>query len=825
LSNLLIFDLDGVITSEEAYWDAAGLTLHELLYSPRYWNLDNSELDADGLYHPATNAQESRRISRAIFSESEILALKARSINSNWDTCYVAACLHLITLLALLPDCTSLLPLHPWDDGWIADFRRSIAIVGEAEGSTKPQQGRRKRPLPFPHHSRSYAEGEVPAVFDDPIFGGCTGLNLINRFDAFASKMLGHSIENVFSRHSPFWGFCRNIFQEWYLGDELYTDTYGHHPAQAGKPGCIHYETPLLPLELIRATLETLRAKGYILGFATGRVWQEAAYPLKMYGLLEYFDEQHISTYDDVERAEIPLRARGDQTLLSKPNPFPFLVAADSNGVHLDASYKPVGFVVVGDSTSDILGGHAAGATTVAVMTGARTAEARSLLAQSNPDFTIKDITGLPELLTRLDSLATIQQMQFSEREKAERLLQRWFARHMNLKTESVTLAPKAVSLNSFNGFYRTDGEEYFFKTHVEEQGTVEEYYHAKQLHQAGYNIVRPLRTIHEEGQQMVIYPVVRWPVMFDLMRAVETGEAEHSTFEMLVSAEQQECARLLDIYRASFAPSTTAEHARAPIHQLFWHRLVGGRYKSFYEGKLVPFPTQEGGIPFNELLGYRWVINGVPQQKTLGELVERAKVVLNPAREALNIIGHGDAHFGNVFLEFAEVQAGRSPAGRPQGSPLHFDSDEIKPRYLYFDPAFAGRHTPLLDVIKPLFHNVFAMWMYFPHDIVQSLELTVSTQDRTAGIEHNFTLTAVREAILQTKVEHLLRPLVAELRWRDALPADWEEMMQLALMCCALLTINLLDGERMPPSITWLGLLLAVQVGNGGIQPWGYNI
>jgi len=78
---------------------------------------------------------------------------------------------------------------------------------------------------------------------------------------------------------------------------------------------------------------------------------------------------------------------------------------------------------------------------------------------------------------------------------------------------------------------------------------------------------------------------------------------------------------------------------------------------------------------------------------------------------------------------------------------------------------------------------------------------------------------------MLQTKVEHLLRPLLAELRARDALPADWEEMMQSALMCCALLTINLLDTQRMPPSITWLGLLLAVQTGNSGIQPWGYPI
>ncbi len=966
MSNLLIFDLDGVITSEEAYWDAAGLTLHELLCSPRYWNLDNSELDADGLYQPATNAQESRRISRAIFPESEILALKARSINSNWDTCYVAACLQLITLLALLPDCTSLLPLQPWEDGWIADFRRKMAIVREVAGTAKPHRGRRKRPLPTLHHSRPYADSDVASeppgrrkrplpyansvaaseppgrrkrphptphlsrpyadsaavnsppgrpqaspphptplpplqrhggispmssVFDDPIFQGSVGLELINRFDAFASKVLGYTIENVFSRHSPFWGFCRNIFQEWYLGDALYIETYGHNPAQAGKPGCIHYETPLLPLEQIRATLDTLRKQGYVLGFATGRVWQEAAYPLNMYGLFEYFDEQHISTYDDVERAEAALRARGDQTLLSKPNPFPFLVAADRNRDHSDASNRLEGFIVVGDSTSDILGGRAAEAITVAVMTGARTTEARTLLAQSNPDFTIEDMTSLPEMLKRLDGLATIQQMQFTEREKAERLLQRWFAQHMNLKTESVTLTPKAVSLNSFNGFYRTDGEEYFFKTHIEEQGIVEEYYHAEQLHQAGYNIVRPLRTIHTEGQQMVIYPVVRWPVMFDLMRAVETGEAENGTFETLVSAEKQECARLLDIYRSTFAPSTTEEHARAPIHQLFWHRLVGGRFKSFYEGKLVPFPTswecrgrsplpgfgvspknssllsrllagvqraqpfagvrgvpekllssfsppqaasqrsqkkRETAIPYNELLKYRWTINRVSQQRTLGELVERAKVVLNPAREALTIIGHGDAHFGNVFLENAGQQAGQQNAGRPQGSPLHFNREEIeetRPCYLYFDPAFAGRHTPLLDVIKPLFHNVFATWMYFPHDVAQSLELTVSKQDMTIGIEHNYALTPVHQAILQTKVEHLLRPLVAELRGRDALPADWEEIMQLAMMCCALLTINLLDGERMPSTVTWLGLLLAVQTGNSGIQPWGYNI
>jgi hypothetical protein len=260
----------------------------------------------------------------------------------------------------------------------------------------------------------------------------------------------------------------------------------------------------------------------------------------------------------------------------------------------------------------------------------------------------------------------------------------------------------------------------------------------------------------------------------------------------------------LLDIYQSTFAQSPAIEHAHAPIHQLFWHRLVGGRFKSFYEGKLIHYPQgtneQRESISFNELLSLHWIINGISQQKTLGELVERAKVVLDPAQDALTVIGHGDAHFGNVFLENQN-------------------------RFLYFDPAFAGRHSPLLDIIKPLFHNVFATWMYFPHTIAQDLQLAISKHGMSIIVEENYTLTPIRRAILQTKIEQLLRPLIVKLGAREMLPVHWKEIIQLALMCCSLLTFNLLDVERIPPSIRWLGLLLAVQIGNNGTQPWGYEL
>jgi phosphoglycolate phosphatase-like HAD superfamily hydrolase len=776
LSNLVIFDLDGVITCEDAYWDAAGLVLHELLYSPLYWHLDVHQPGPDGQYHPVTTAAESRRVSRAVFPETDILALKARAVNTNWDTCYATVCLHLIPLLAALPDLPSLLPLQPWDAAWLTALRERIS---------------------YSRNIYAALPETIAPFLDTPALRGKVGFELLNRFDVYASEVLGHAIENVFSRYSPFWTFCQDIFQQWYLGDELYAQVYGHAPAQRGKPGCIHFEQPLLPVEQIRAALETLRQQGYVSGIATGRRKQEALIPLKRYGLLPYLDERHIATSDDVERAEAILRACGDQTLLNKPHPFVFLHAA---GLSQEAGQAPRNFIVVGDSTSDILGGRAAGALTVAVLTGARTAEARALLAQSKPDFTIEDVTKLPELLQEIDSLATIQRLQFAERAKAERLLQRWFARHMHLNADSVTLTPKPVSLNSFNGFYRTGNEAYFFKTHVEEQGVLQEYYHAELLHRAGYNVVQPLRTLHEEGRQMVIYPVVRWPVMFDLMRALETGSATDIDQETLIAAEQRECERLLTIYQSTLAASTAAENARAPIHQLFWHRLAGVRFQHFYTGKPVPLPasgnaaSSSASIPFDELLRYRWVINGVIQPHTSGELIQRALVALHPEQAAMTVTGHGDAHFGNVFLE------NRSD-------------------YLYFDPAFAGRHSPLLDLVKPLYHNVFATWMYFPQDVARELHISVYTDGETVYVEHDYALSPVRRAMLRTKLEYLIKPLVEELR--EALPENWQETLRLALLCCPLLTVNLLDEQRIPAAISWLGLSQAVQLGNGGVESW----
>lgn len=390
--------------------------------------------------------------------------------------------------------------------------------------------------------------------------------------------------------------------------------------------------------------------------------------------------------------------------------------------------------------------------------------------------------------------LIEIQKIQFSDKETAEDMVRDWFDRYLNLKVDNVRLVPKAVSLNSFNGFYTVDGEEFFFKTHVEEMGIGQEYYDAQVMDRAGYNIVLPLRSIQKYGQQMVIYPVIRWPEMFNLMRAYETGSDTNGiTMEQLVAAERHECKRLLEIYKTTLKLSSAQENAQAKISQLFWHRLAGERLQNFYMGQQVPLPSQDrSSIPFVDLLSYRWVVNGKPisvdgERPTLGLLIERGKRVLNPERDLWTVVGHGDAHFGNVFLEEGK-------------------------RYLYFDPAFAGHHSPLLDIVKPFFHNVFAMWMYFGPDIARDLHISVQLRDEVVYVEHDYNLPPIRRAMLETKQELLLKPLIELMRKRGALPKDWREILRSALLCCPFLTIDML--RRLPVSVCWLGLSQVMQMG-----------
>ncbi len=140
----------------------------------------------------------------------------------------------------------------------------------------------------------------------------------------------------------------------------------------------VHIKSRLFPRA--KETLRTL-SEDYLLALVT----------------LRYATREHV--IEELTRRRVLKYFRAVVTALDvkKPKPFPcaFLAAAESLGVKVQEC------VVVGDSVVDIQAGKAAGANTIAVLSGLFT---RDELARQNPDAIIKNIGSLPERLTRLDS-------------------------------------------------------------------------------------------------------------------------------------------------------------------------------------------------------------------------------------------------------------------------------------------------------------------------------------------------------------------------------------------------------------------------------------
>jgi hypothetical protein len=384
--------------------------------------------------------------------------------------------------------------------------------------------------------------------------------------------------------------------------------------------------------------------------------------------------------------------------------------------------------------------------------------------------------------------LQQIQRLQFDARGEAETLLLAFVReRFPDLGVVSLTLRPQAISLNSFNGFLETsEGARLFYKTHIEQDNVVSEFYNAGLLAEAGYPVLLPLYSSTHSGQQLLIYPVVEAPSVFDLARALEQSpELASVSLTSLANAQQTSDDALAKLHRSTLANQQADAHAVAPIHQLFYHRLTAGRLARFYADELLlslpGFQTS-----WAQAKHTRWHINGRDYSATLGDLIADAIDILNPRQAGPAVTGHGDAHNGNVF----------------------FTGDDM----MYFDPAFAGRHDPLLDLVKPIFHNVFAMWMYFPGEERDALTLTTDfSNPEVWTIEHSYTLNLVRRMFLESKVERSLIPTLRLLKSQDMLRPDWRRYLKLALMCCPLLTLNL---NNFPSEITALGLSMVIEMG-----------
>jgi HAD superfamily hydrolase (TIGR01548 family) len=108
----------------------------------------------------------------------------------------------------------------------------------------------------------------------------------------------------------------KQIFQEVYLGKELFKTTYHRTPQFYHEEGLIHREKLLIDKRL----LDELAAK-HVLAIATGRPRAEADYPLDHFGIKKYFTSVMVLE-DCLEQEARILKTEAKNVSLSKPHPY-----------------------------------------------------------------------------------------------------------------------------------------------------------------------------------------------------------------------------------------------------------------------------------------------------------------------------------------------------------------------------------------------------------------------------------------------------------------------------------------------------------------------
>lgn len=188
----------------------------------------------------------------------------------------------------------------------------------------------------------------------------------------------------------------KQLFQEIYLGRELFERTYGLPARTCAASGLIYEET----LFFEPAQIAGLDAK-YRLGIATGRPRLEALFPLQRFGLLKYFP--YLQSHDDCKAEEQRRLEQGEKAVCSKPHPFMLDAIADQAGSQVGQ------YVYVGDMPDDMAAAKNSCRNYLAIgfMAAApQRAGLRSVLAEAGADFIVDDAADLIRLLDDIETNA-----------------------------------------------------------------------------------------------------------------------------------------------------------------------------------------------------------------------------------------------------------------------------------------------------------------------------------------------------------------------------------------------------------------------------------
>ena len=367
----LIFDMDGVITSENKYWNTARITVWEILSSDSYIGLKNYFDEGDSFL------DQLAVLGKKVISSDFIYELKRRAVNSNWDLTFFVLSLHLISILHSLKE------TQP--EFWIKFLNANSLSI--------EQQFTQLREF-LSSQTCNFKNSDIVIGQFWQETESLTGTAVVEYLHPFSEALLNTDMYYLKPK-GELWKLCYHNFQEWYEGKGDYS---------------LPDDDTVVALSGLKQMFSKLcESRKYSLGIATGRPRSEVIQPMLALGLLDYFDESRIATYDEVLQAEELVSQLNKDVRLAKPHPFVLLKAIHPDEdvrvlyaedfQSLDRSYA----AYIGDAASDVVAAKRSNCISIGVLTGCvdgrAIASQQKMLVDSGCNVVLSSVLDLPNLL------------------------------------------------------------------------------------------------------------------------------------------------------------------------------------------------------------------------------------------------------------------------------------------------------------------------------------------------------------------------------------------------------------------------------------------
>jgi phosphoglycolate phosphatase-like HAD superfamily hydrolase len=324
--NLIVFDMDGVIVDVSASYRDVVRRTTELFFRP---------------------ARAPESLPEPLFALSDLAAVKqSGGLNNDWDLTFAVINL----LFSLVEKSKVSQNRDPWARYRQTMSRCDVKTLADFLTSTDD-------PLKFLLNQRGKFEDEFIA---DCYSGDVSSGNII-----------------------------KQIFQEIYLGPQLFKSTYQMEPAIYRDEGYILREKLLLDRSILKEI-----SRENVLAIATGRPRSEAEYPLRHFQLEQFFPL--VLTLDDcVSEEKRILDEEGRTVSLSKPDPFMLDAIAEGHRNAVNA------FFYIGDMPDDMLAAARSrvGFKSIGILISAPDKSSlKKNLERAGADYVVEDFESLKEI-------------------------------------------------------------------------------------------------------------------------------------------------------------------------------------------------------------------------------------------------------------------------------------------------------------------------------------------------------------------------------------------------------------------------------------------